>query len=138
MITAALCNSYKVELYQGLHKLGDDYRIALFTASARLGKGTTRYDGSHESSGNGYEPGGQRLAGITARLDGDVAILDWSDDPIWERSSITARGALIYNASRDDRAVAVLDFGVERTSMDGPFELVFPDPIASGALIWIR
>ncbi len=138
MITAALCNSYKVELYQGIHRLGDDYRIALFTATARLGKGTTRYDGANEASGDGYEAGGQGLAGISAALDGDVAILDWSVDPIWEPSSITARGALIYNATRDNRAVAVLDFGSEKTSMDGPFEVIFPDPTGMGALIWVR
>lgn len=108
------------------HTAADVYKIALFTSAASLNKATTVYSATDESSGTGYTPGGQTLAGLTVALDGDVAVLDWTTDPAWPNSSITARGALIYNSTRGNKAVAVLDFGADRTSVNGPFTVQLP------------
>src|SRR5262249_4788055 len=107
MITQAICNSYKTELFQGVHQPGDDYRMALYVASATLSKATTAYTSSGEvADGGGYTAGGQSLTGFSVALDGDIAVLDF-DDAVWAAATITARGALLYNATRANKALAV-------------------------------
>jgi hypothetical protein len=137
-ITAALCNSYKQEIFQGTHASGDVYKIALFPSSATLSKSTTAYSSTGEvANGNGYATGGATLSGFSVTLDTDTAILDWTTDPTWAASSITARGALIYNSSKSNKAVAVLDFGADITSTSDTFTVTFPTPAAATGLIRI-
>lgn len=135
-ITAALCNSYKQEILQGVHEAGDTYKIALFTSSATLSKATTAYSATNESSGTGYTAGGATLTGFAVTLDADTAILDFAD-AAWPTSTITARGALIYNSSQSNKAVAVLDFGADITSTAGTFTVTMPAPAAATGLIRI-
>ena len=137
-ITAALCNSFKQELLAMTpHVAADVYKIALFTSAATLSKATTVYAATNEVVGTGYTAGGMNLAGFAATLDTDTAILDWTTDPVWATASITARGALIYNSSRANRAVAVLDFGADITSTAADFTLTLPLPAAAAGLIRI-
>lgn len=133
-ITQALCNSFKVEVLDGVHLAADTYKIALYTSVATLSKATTAYAATNEVSGAGYTPGGVTLAGRSVVLDTDTAILDFSD-PQWTSATITARGALIYNASKSNKAVAVLDFGQDITSTNGLFTVALPAPAAATALL---
>lgn len=135
-ITAAICNSYKQEVLQGIHLAADVYKIALYTSSATLSKSTTAYSATNEVSGTGYSAGGNTLGSFATSLDTDTAILDFADST-WASSTITARGALIYNSSRSNKAVAVLDFGADKTSTAGDFVITMPAVTAAAGLIRI-
>lgn len=138
-ITAALCNSFKTELLAMTpHVAGDVYKIAMYVSAATLNKDTTAYSATNEVGNSGtYAAGGLTLVGFTASLDPDTAILDWTTDPVWTSATITARGALIYNSTRSNKSVAVLDFGADITSTNGTFTVTFPAPTAAAGLIRI-
>lgn len=137
-ITAAICNSFKQEiLAMTPHTAADTFKIALYTSSATLSKATTAYSATNEVSGTGYTAGGATLSGFSVTLDTDTAILDWTTDPTWATSTITARGAVIYNSSRSNAAVAVLDFGSDIASTAGTFTVTLPAASAAAGLIRI-
>ncbi len=136
-ITAAMTTSFKVDLLAGLHQPDDDYKIALFTSAATLGAATSAYAAANEVAGTGYVAGGKSLTGRTAGSSSGVAWIDF-DDVNWEDANITARGALIYNATRANKAVAVLDFGADISSSGGTFSVEFPAPAAATAIIRIE
>lgn len=133
-ITTAICNSYKLELLGGTHQAGDVYKMALYTSSAALDKTTTVYSATNEVSGAGYTAGGITLAGEARALDGDTAMLDFSD-PTWSAATITAAGCLIYNSSRANKAVAAYSFGGNVTSTGGNFTVQIPVAAAATALV---
>ncbi len=135
-ITSALCNSFKQELLAMTpHIAGDIYKIALYTSAATLDKTTTAYSTTNEVVGSGYTAGGQNLVGFVVSLDTDTAILDFTTDPAWTSSTITARGALIYNSTRSNKSVATLDFGSDITSTNGTFTVIIPAATAAAGLI---
>ena len=137
-ITAAICNSFKTEILSGVHESADTYKIALYPSSATLSKSTATYSSTGEvANGNGYTTGGATLSGYSVALDTDTAVLDWTVDPSWSDATITARGALIYNSTQDDKAVAVLDFGGDIASTAGTFTVTLPAPEAGTGLIRI-
>lgn len=134
-ISQALCSSFKSELLGGIHDLDTDViKIALYTSSATLSAATTAYSATNEVSGTGYSAGGATLAGATISLDGTTGICDFTD-PTWAASTLTARGALIYNSTKADRAIAVLDFGADKISTNGDFTVIFPVAAAATAII---
>jgi len=137
-ITQAMCNSFKTELLGGTHDLDTDtIKIALYTSSATLGASTTAYSTTNEvTASTGYTAGGNTLSGAAITLSGSTAIVDFTDTT-WSSSTITARGALIYNSSKSNRAIAVLDFGSDKSSTNGDFTIVFPTADASNAIIRI-
>jgi hypothetical protein len=137
-ITQAMCTSFKTELLGGTHDLDTDtIKIALFTSSATLGASTTAYSSTDEvANGNGYTTGGNTLTGASITSSGTTAFVDFTDTT-WTSASFTARGALIYNSSKSDRAIAVLDFGADKTSTNGDFVVQFPTADASNAIIRI-
>lgn len=139
-ITQAMCTSFKVELLQGVHNFttstGDVFKIALYTSSANLDSTTTVYTTTNEVSGTGYTAGGNTLTNVTPTSSGTTAFTDF-DDTTWSTATITARGALIYNSTESNKAVAVLDFGSDKTSTAGNFTIVFPTADASNAIIRI-
>jgi hypothetical protein len=137
-ITQAMCNSFKTELLGGTHDLDTDtIKIALYTSSATLGASTTAYSTTNEVTGStGYTAGGNTLSGAAITLSGSTAIVDFTDTT-WSSATITARGALIYNSSKSDKAIAVLDFGSDKSSTNGDFTIVFPTADASNAIIRI-
>lgn len=132
-ITSALCNSYKQEILEGVHAFTDTYKIALYTDAATLGASTTAYSATNEVSGTGYTAGGETLSGFTTGLATSTAYLTFSD-PSWANSTITARGCLIYNSSKSNKAVAVFDFGQNVSSVNGTFTVDFPGAGASSLI----
>lgn len=124
-ITTAICNSYKQEILEGVHASGDTYKIALFTDSATLGASTTAYASTNEVEGTGYTAGGISLTGFSSGLSGSTAYITFAD-AAWTNATITARGALIYNSSKSNKAVAVFDFGGNITSTSGTFTVDLP------------
>ena len=153
-ITQALCTSFKQEILQGIHNFtngsgggtttstgtGNTFKIALFTSSASLGASTTAYADSNQASGTGYSAGGNTLTNVTPTTSSTTALTDFADTT-WSSSTITARGALIYNSSTTagsaNRAVAVLDFGTDKTTSSWDFTITFPTADASSAIIRI-
>lgn len=138
-ITHAFCNSFKRELLaMEPHRASDVYKIALYTAAARLDDAVTSYTPANEVPETGdYVAGGQVLVGFAPGLDGKTGILSWSTDPRWTNATISAAGALIYNATRGNKALAVIDFGGVIRSTNGPFTITLPAPTAASALIRI-
>jgi len=136
-ITQAMCTSFKTELLGGTHDLDTDtLKIALFTSTATLGASTTAYSTTNEVSGTGYTAGGATLTSPIISASGTTAIVDFAD-VTWSTATITARGALIYNSTKTDKAIAVLDFGTDKTSTAGDFTVVMPTADASNAIIRI-
>lgn len=139
-ITQAMCTSFKVDILRALHDFtastGHTFKIALYTSSASLDASTTAYSATNEVSGTGYSAGGNTLTSVTPTSSGTTALCDFSDTS-WNTATITARGALIYNSSASNKAVAVLDFGSDKTSTAGTFSIVFPTPDASNAILRI-
>ena len=136
-ITQAIPTSFKAEILQGIHDSADTYKIALYTSAATLGATTTAYSATNEVVGTGYTIGGTTLSGFNVTTSGTTAILDFATDPSWANASITARGALIYNSSKSNKAVYVLDFGSDITSTNGTFAVTLPAPDATNGLIRI-
>ena len=125
-ITQAMCTSFKTELLQGVHNFyngsgggsagtGATFKIALYTSSATLGAATTAYATTNETTGTAYVAGGNTLTNVTPTSSGTTAFTDFADTT-WSTSTITARGALIYNSTQSNKAVAVLDFGSDKSS----------------------
>lgn len=138
-ITQALCTSFKEELLEGIHDFttgGDTFKLALYTSSASLDASTTTYSTTNEVSGTGYTAGGNTLSNVNPTTSGTTAFVDF-DDTTFEDATITAAGALIYNSTDSNRAVAVLDFGGDKTSTNGDFTIQFPTANASDAIIRI-
>lgn len=124
--------SFKKELYEGIHDLTTDViKIALYTASANLNEATTVYSATNEVVGSGYVAGGVAMTGATIGSDGFTAYVNF--DNVVFGAKVTARCALIYNSSKANRAIAVLDFGSDKTSAN--FTITMPSNTASSALI---
>lgn len=137
-ITTAMCTSFRAELLQGIHASADVYKIALYTSTATLDATTTAYSATNEVVGAGYTAGGVALSGFSVTTSGTTAILDWTTDPSWSNATITARGAMIYNSSKGNKAVAVWDFGADKSSTSGTFTVILPTPDATNGLIKIK
>jgi hypothetical protein len=143
-ITQAMCTSFKTELLEGKHDFtngADAMKLALFTSSATLSAATTDYSTTNEASGTGYSAGGGALTNVTPTSSGTTAFTDFND-LTFSSSTITARGAMIYNTqtgggSGTTDAVAILDFGADKTSTNGDFTIQFPTADASNAIIRI-
>ena len=145
-ITQAMSTSFKVEILNGIHAFGttvvrsgttaDTMKIALYLSTATMSATTTVYSASNESSGTNYTAGGNTLTAVAPTSSSTTAYLDFNDTT-WSTASVTARGALIYNSTQANKAVAVLDFGTEKTSTAGHFTILFPTADASSAIIRI-
>ncbi len=136
-ITQAMASSFKQQILLGEHDLDTDViKLALYTSAATLSAATTAYTTSDEVVGTGYTAGGNTLAGATVSLTGTTAFVDFTDTT-WTTATITARGALIYNSSKSNKAIAVLDFGADKTSTAGSFTVQFPTNDATSAIVRI-
>lgn len=136
-ITQAMATSFKVQLLEGQHNFSaNTFKLALYTSSATLNENTTAYSTSNEvaSAGN-YSAGGNTLSvSVTPTNTGNVAFISFTNSS-WANATITANGALIYNANASNAAVAVLAFGGDKTSTNGTFAVNFPTADASNAII---
>ena len=137
-ITQAVCNSFKQELLQGLHDLdGHTLKLALYTSSATLGPTTTALSTTNESSGTNYTSGGATISNVAVSLSGTVAFVDFDDVSFSSATISDAAGALIYNSSASNRAIAVLDFGSTKSVSGGTLTVSLPSASATTALIRI-
>lgn len=133
-ILQGLCSSFKQESWLGIHDLDTDVlKLALYTAAANLSQATTVYTLTGEVSGTGYTAGGEILTGVQVLLSGTTAYVTF-DNPVWAGASFTCRGGLIYNTSKAARAIAVLDFGADKTA-SGNFTVQLPAATATTALL---
>jgi len=123
---------------QDLGNGGNTLKIALYTSSASLGATTASYSNSNEVSGTGYTAGGASLSSQAVAFDStnQVAYFD-AADPAWTTATITARGALIYNNTKSNASIAVLDFGSDYTSTAGTFTIQLPSAAYNTAIIRI-
>ena len=147
-ITQAMATTFKKELLFGAHDFdtstGDTIKLALFTSSASLDATTTAFSASNEvAASGGYTSGGNTLNSVDPTTSSTTAFLDF-DDSTWSSSTITARGAMIYNTtpnttsiSLTNPAVVILDFGADKSSSSGDFTVQFPAADASNAIIRI-
>jgi hypothetical protein len=154
-ITQAMCSSFKAELMLGVHDFrnasGDTFKIALYLSTADIDANTTAYTATNEASGTNYTAGGVNLVNTGVNVTNinantGTGFTDFSD-AVFTNVNVTARGALIYNSTPSangvantaltNAAVAVLDFGSDKTATDGDFTIIFPTNDASNAIIRI-
>jgi len=136
-----MCTSFKQELLTGTHDFtnstGNTFKIALYDNNASFTAATTAYTATNEVSGTGYTATGETLTNVTPTSSGTTAFTDFAD-VTWSSATITARGALIYNdTATGDPSVVVLDFGSDKSSSSGDFQVIFPTADASNAIIRI-
>jgi hypothetical protein len=137
-----MATSFKQQLLQGVHNFtastGNTFKLALYTNDASFTAATTAYTATNEVPNSGsYTAGGGTLTNITPTTSGTTAFTDFAD-LTFTSATITARGALIYNdTAAGDPVVVVLDFGSDKTSTAGDFQIVFPTADASNAIIRI-
>jgi hypothetical protein len=145
-IAQTAVTSFKVELLQAVHNFGptsaDTFKIALYTAASSIGPATTVYTTVDEVAGTGYAAGGNTLVIAPAPTSGNnvnavpTAYVSFEATD-WPSASFTARGALIYNSTKGGKAVAVLDFGADKTAADATFLITFPSADANSAIVRI-
>jgi hypothetical protein len=148
-ISQAMVTSFKVEILDGVHNFGtgvvrastaaDTFKIALYTSSATLSAATTAYTTTDEvsSSGTNYTAGGNTL--VISQVPTSTSTTAWLDfdDVTWASATLTANGALIYNATQGNKAVAVLAFGGDKTASAGNFTIQFPAATSTTAILRI-
>ena len=133
MIVQTQTTSFKAEVYQAVHNLlTNTIKIALYTASANLDEDTTVYSTLNEVVASGYTAGGAVMTGVTLNTSGYTVYVNFANVS-WS-TSVTARCALIYNASQGNKSIAVLDFGSDKTSTS-TFTITMPANTATSALI---
>jgi hypothetical protein len=126
--------SFKAELYQAVHNLlTDTLKLALYTGDATLGPDTTVYTTSNEITGTGYTAGGKVVTGVTVNSSGYVAYVSF-DNLIWTPAVFTTRAGLLYNSSKANRSIAIIDFGADKTATN-IFTITLPTNTATSALL---
>lgn len=139
MILQGIVNSFRKQMLEGQHDLlTDTLKLALYTGSATLGPTTTEYTTDGEVSGTGYVAGGEVLTGVSINIGTQVTTTPSTvyvnfDNAVFN-AAVTARGALIYNASKSNKAIAVIDFGSDKTST-ATFTVTMPANTATTALL---
>ena len=137
MITAGLTDSFKQQLLLGVHDFATDtFKIALYTSSAVLGPTTTVYTSTNEVSGAGYTATGLVLTNITVNLGQGIGYVSFTN-PAWVGATFATRGALIYNVSKSNKSVGVLNFGIDQTMLGQSFTIQLPTDDPETALIRI-
>ena len=145
MLYQTATTSFKIQLAQGLQNFGptspNTFNIALFTANANLSASTTQYVSGMVGelpTGSGYTQGGQQLTiSVNPTSSANSTTAYWSfNNVLWSPASFTCRGAMIYNASKSNASVCILDFGADKTCQNS-FTIQFPTAVASSAILRI-
>jgi len=133
-----MCTSFKKELLSGTHVIattsGDVFKMALYTSSATLDATTTSYSSTNEVTGTNYTAGGITLTNVDPASSGTTGYTQFAN-ATFTNVTLTARGALIYNSSKGNKAVAVLDFGSDKTATAGDFVVTMPTNSSTTALL---
>jgi len=133
MIVQTQTTSFKEELYQGVHNLlTDTLKMALYTSFASLNADTTVYTTTYEITGTGYTAGGNLVTGATVNTSGYVAYVNFNN-VVWTNSNLMARCALLYNVSKGNKSICVIDFGSDKSQVN--FTITMPANTATSALI---
>jgi len=140
-ITQAVANSFKGELLQGQHNFtaatGNVFKLALYTSASVMSSATTSFSTTAEIPNTGqYVTGGGILTNVSPVVSSGVAFIDFADIS-FTGVTLTAAGALIYNTSSSNKAVAVLSFGADKTATSGTFTIQFPADTSSAAILRI-
>ena len=145
-ISQTATTSFKIELLQAVHNFGpttpNTFKVALYTAAANLGTATTVYSTTNEVVGTGYTAGGNTLVINVSPTSGNntagvpTAFISFNNTS-WTNATFTARAALVYNFTQGNKAVAVLDFGSDKTVNNDTFQIIFPTPDANSAIVRI-
>ncbi len=134
MIVQTQTTSFKKQLYEGVHNLlTDSLYIALYNGNANLDQDTTVYSSTNEITGTGYTAGGQLITGVTVQSDNYTAYVSFTN-PYWSPAAFTTRCALIYNATKGNKSICVLDFGSDKTCTT-TFTITLPANTSTAALI---
>lgn len=134
MIVQTQTTSFKKELFEGIQNFNTDvFKIALYNANADLDANTTVYSTTNEVTGTGYVAGGKILTGVTINTQESTVYINF-DNVVWNPAAFTARGALIYNSSKANRSVAVLDFGSDKICTN-TFTITMPSNTYTTALL---
>lgn len=134
-ITQTWTTSFKYQILLGEHDLDTDVlKMALYTSAASLGADTAAYTTSGETTGTGYTAGGVVLTNVTVSSGNGIAYVGF-DDPTWSGTSFTTVGALIYNSTKNNKSIAVLNFGQNQTTTNENFVLQMPSNNPTFALI---
>lgn len=135
-----LCTSFKKELLSGDHNIkvtgGDTFKMALYTNAATLNAATTTYSATNEVTGTNYTAGGVTLTNVDPQSSGTTGFTQFGN-VTFANVTITARGALIYNATEGNKAVCVLDFGADKVATAGDFVVTMPTNASTTALLRI-
>jgi len=137
-IYQGLTTSFKVDILEGKQNVASDtLKMALYTAYATLNQDTTAYSSDNEISGTGYTAGGQTLSNVTINSGSNTVYVSFSN-VVWNPAQFTTRGALIYNATKSNASIAVLDFGSDKIQTgNNTFSVILPPDTESSALIRI-
>ena len=148
-IGQTLATSFKVEILDGIHNFGvgvirattaaDTFKIALYSTLATLNSTTTIYTTDNEVTGTGYVAGGNTLVISQAPTSTNTETVAWLnfENSSWANATFSADGALIYNSTQGNKAVAVLNFGSTKTTTNQTFTVTFPASTSSAAIIRI-
>lgn len=131
-VTYGLTNACKLDLVTGVHQPGDVYMVALYDTTANLNVHTETYIKEGEVKGQGYVAGGKQVPGYKASIQGTRAEVSFGDCLTWKNATIRARSALVYNKSKGNRAITILDLQQETSSTNGEWYMELPP-----AVIWI-
>jgi len=148
-ITQAMSTSFKVEILDGIHNFGtgvvrastaaDTFKMALYTSSASLDAATTVYSSTNEVTSTNYTAGGIALSvSVVPTSSGTTAYLSFTSPVTWSSVTFTTLGALIYNSTQGNKAVAVLSFGTAQTVSGGDFNVIFPTASSTTAILRIE
>lgn len=137
-IYQGLTTSFKVDMLEGKQNVASDtLKMALYTAYATLNQDTTAYTSDNEISGTGYTAGGETLSNVTIMSGSNTVYVSFSN-VVWNPAQFTTRGALIYNSTKSNASIAVLDFGSDKIQTgNNTFTVTLPPDTESSALIRI-
>ena len=137
-IYQGLTTSFKVDMLNGKQNVASDtLKMALYTAYATLDQDTTAYTPANEISGTGYTVGGKALSNVTINSGSNTVYVSFSN-VVWDPAQFTTRGALIYNSTKSNASIAVLDFGSDKIQTgNNTFTVILPPDTESSALIRI-
>ena len=125
-----ICTQAKVDFLNGVHAPGDDYKIALYSSTSGLDASTTVYSATNEVVSAGYDAGGKSLSGRTVGTAGTTAYVDFND-PQWTGVTFAVEAGIIYNASKSNKVISILDFGGTFNVSNGKLDIELPAPGAN-------